>query len=344
MRAVNNNHNAGAIVALPWSTEEAPQLQQRTSSLPTPTLKLTGHRGSVYSLKYSPSGAILCSTSFDMQCFLWSHNSADEFDDSIQSYSNFNVLSGHKNAVLDCAWLSHDDETVVTCGADKTVMVWDVITGQRRRKYAEHSKIVNAVDCIGQNTIVSVSDDGNCLVWDDREKRPVQTLPSPYPILAVAAAPDHQVFLAGIDPKIYCWDMRRSEHAVYGMKGHTDTVTSLSLEPSSTHVLSNSMDKTLRTWDIRPFVPKKRNVGTFHGHAHGSERGLLKCSWSADGNLVSAGSSDFRVHIWDVASQQELYDLPGHQGCVNAVTFHPKETTVVASGSSDQQIYVGELS
>jgi Prp8 binding protein len=351
--------NAGAIVAVssPWTgtakEQQPPQQpqQHRTSSLPTPTLQLTGHGGSVYALKYSPSGAILCSTSFDMQCFLWSHANEDEFDETITSYSNFNVLTGHKNAVLDCAWLN--DETVVTCGADKTVVLWDVLTGQRRRRYADqHSKIVNAVDCsmtaAGQHhTIMSVSDDGNCLVYDDREKRPVMTLASPYPILAVAAGPtdSHQVFLAGIDPKVYCWDIRRSEHAVYGMKGHTDTVTSLALHPDGTHVLSNSMDKTLRTWDIRPYVVgNKRHTATYTGHVHGTDRGLLKCAWSADGNLVSAGSSDHRVHIWDVMTQQELYDLPGHTGCVNAVTFHPKETTVVASGSSDRQIFVGELS
>lgn len=276
-----------------------------------------------------------------MKCLLWSHQ-PDEFDDAIQAYDNFNVLASHKNAVLDCAWLN--DETVVTCGADKTVMIWDALTGQRRRKYAEHARIVNSVDCVGDHTIVSVSDDGNALIWDDRQKRPVNTLETNFPILAVAAAPDHQVFLAGIDPKIYCWDMRRSEHAVYGMKGHTDTVTSLSLHPEKTHLLSNSMDQTLRSWDIRPFVPKKRHDKTFQGHAHSSDRGLLKCAWSANGSLVTAGSSDYRVHIWDVHSQQELYDLPGHQGCVNAVTFHPIEATIVASGSSDQQIYVGELS
>jgi len=165
-----------------------------------------------------------------------------------------------------------------------------------------------------------------------------------YQALAVALGPDYQVFIAGIDPKIYCWDIRRDEHAVYSMKGHSDTVTSLALHPESTHVLSTSMDRTLRSWDIRPFCTKKRHTHTFSGHAHASERGLLKCAWSADGNLVSAGSSDYRVHIWDVYSQQELYDLPGHTACVNVVTFHPVETTVIASGSSDHTMFVGELS
>lgn len=37
------------------------------------------------------------------------------------------------------------------------------------------------------------------------------------------------------------WDLRRNDLA-YVMRGHTDTVTGLSLSPEGTHVLSNAMD------------------------------------------------------------------------------------------------------
>ena len=60
--------------------------------------------------------------------------------------------------------------------------------------------------------------------------------------------------------------------------------------------------------------------------------------------MVSAGSADHNVHIWDEFSTEELYLLPGHKGCVNAVTFHPVERNVIVSGSSDKHIFVGELS
>jgi WD40 repeat protein len=156
--------NAGAIVAVssPWTgttaeeQQQPPQQQQqqhRTSSLPTPTLQLTGHNGSVYALKYSPSGAILCSTSFDMQCFLWSHhaNDEDEFDETITSYRNFNVLTGHKNAVLDCAWLN--DETVVTCGADKTVRLSTLSIAVRRPALATRSCRFRTTVIVSSTTI-----------------------------------------------------------------------------------------------------------------------------------------------------------------------------------------------
>ena len=40
------------------------------------------------------------------------------------------------------------------------------------------------------------------------------------------------------------------------MRGHTDTITSMALSNCGSFVLTNSMDNTLRTWDIRPFVTK----------------------------------------------------------------------------------------
>ena len=41
------------------------------------------------------------------------------------------------------------------------------------------------------------------------------------------------------------------------MKGHNDTVTSLALSNCGSFVLTNSMDNSLRIWDIRPFVTKE---------------------------------------------------------------------------------------
>lgn len=69
---------------------------------------------------------------------------------------------------------------------------------------------------------------------------------------------------------------------------------------------------------------------------------LLRCSWSPDGSKVAAGSADRYVHIWDTTSRRLLYKLPGHNGSVNEIQFHPKEP-IVLSVASDKQVFLGEI-
>lgn len=75
---------------------------------------------------------------------------------------------------------------------------------------------------------------------------------------------------------------------------------------------------------------------------HNFEQNLLKANWSSDGLLVASGSSDRMVYIWDTTTRDLKYLLPGHNGCVNEVSFHPKEP-IIASCGSDRKIYLGEI-
>ncbi|XP_075742132.1 U5 small nuclear ribonucleoprotein 40 kDa protein-like [Rhipicephalus microplus] len=134
----------------------------------------------------------------------------------------------------------------------------------------------------------------------------------------------------------------RKKAVLYRMVGHLDTITGLCLSPDGSYILSNSMDNTLRIWDVRPFAPQERCVKILQGHMHNFEKNLLRCAWSPDGSKVTAGSADRYVHIWDTTSRRLIYKLPGHNGSVNDVQFHPKEP-IVLSVASDKQVYLGEI-
>lgn len=334
------NNEGDAIVEYEQNQNDHSQTGPvRTSSLPAPTMKLSGHKGSVYCLEYSPSGETLASAGFDMQVFLWNHYS--------EEYANFNVLAGHKNAILDLKWV--DEERIVTASADKSLVLWDVNIGEKVRKFSGHNGIVNAVDTAlktsssNPHVFVSASDDTTAKVWDLRQKRETATLDYEFQVTAIALdAENNTAYTGGIDNVIVSWDLRQQKKTL-ALKGHTDTITCLSLHPKSTHLLSNSMDSQLRTWDVRAFVAAPtRHCKTFIGAKHNAEKGLLKAAWSPDGTMISCGSSDRMVRVFDEYSAEELYLLPGHKGCVNTVIFHPKEN-VIASGASDKMIYVGEL-
>jgi Prp8 binding protein len=126
------------------------------------------------------------------------------------------------------------------------------------------------------------------------------------------------------------------------LEGHSDTITGLSLHPDQSLLLSNSMDSTLRIFDLRPLPAGSRNKHVLTGVHHGAEKLLLRCAWSSEGDYISAGSADRLVHLWDGASGREVCAWPGHKASVNQVAFHPSQP-VLASASSDRSIVLGEF-
>lgn len=308
----------------------------RTSALMAPTMKLSGHENAVYCVKFNPEGTHLISAGKESTVLLWQVYGECE---------NELIFKGHKLPVVDLAW-SRDGEQFFTASADKTAAVFDIQTGQRLKRFRGHDSFVNAVSATrrGDPLVLTGSDDCTAALWDVRQRSHTHLYKHEYQVLSVAFSDDaSQVFTAGIDNVVYCWDTRKQE-VVYELKGHTDSVTGLRLSPDGNHLLSNAMDNSLRTWDVRPFVAgTTRAVKTYHGHHQDFQKQLLRCSWSPDGSRITCGSADKFVYVWDVESRRILYKLPGHNGIVSEVDFHPKEP-IIASCSNDKTIYLGEIS
>ena len=312
--------------------------QKRTSNLRAPIMLLEGHSGAVHTIKFDPTGNFLASGSFDRTVQFWGvYGDCD----------NYMMLKGHKNAILDLHW-STDGSQIFTASADKTVVAWDAEVGKRVRKWTGHDSFVNACcptrKSAGTTMVVSGSDDGTTRVWDLRAKTCVKEFENKFQITSVAFSDDGEsVFAGGLDETIKAWDMRNDEVS-FTLEGHRDTITGISLSPDGNHLLSNGMDNCMYMWDVRAFVTApSRCLKRFEGASHDFEKMLLRCSWSADGRRVSAGSADQHVYVWEVDSQDIAYCLPGHRGSVNEVTFHPKEP-IIGSCGSDKNIFLGELS
>ncbi|XP_065346761.1 U5 small nuclear ribonucleoprotein 40 kDa protein [Cloeon dipterum] len=306
----------------------------RTSNLSAPIMQLEGHGGDIFTAKFHPEGHHLASSGFDRQIFYWNVYGECE---------NIAVLSGHSGAVMELHF-TPDGTQLVTASTDKTVALWDISQATRVKRFKGHSSFVNSCHAArrGPSMFVSGSDDGTVRVWDSRRKQQATTLNSGYQVIAVTFNDNAtQAISSGIDNDIKVWDLRQNA-LLYKLKGHTDTVTGLSLSPDGSYVMSNGMDNVLRIWDIRPYAPQERCVKIFQGHQHNFEKNLLRCSWSADGSKIAAGSSDRFVYIWDTTTRRILYKLPGHNGSVNEIDFHPKEP-IVLSASSDKTIFLGEI-
>jgi len=143
----------------------------------------------------------------------------------------------HGGTIVDLHF-NYDGTTLYTASVDKTVGVWDVATGSRIKRLKGHTRFVNAVGETkkGEPLVVSASDDCQVRIWDVRRRGSVVNLNSEYQVTAVSfGESQEQVISGGIDNEIKIWDLRKADVA-YTLKGHTDTITCLSLSPDGRFV------------------------------------------------------------------------------------------------------------
>eukprot|EP00467_Chlorarachnion_reptans_P020287 CAMPEP_0114520420 /NCGR_PEP_ID=MMETSP0109-20121206/19566_1 /TAXON_ID=29199 /ORGANISM="Chlorarachnion reptans, Strain CCCM449" /LENGTH=362 /DNA_ID=CAMNT_0001701303 /DNA_START=44 /DNA_END=1132 /DNA_ORIENTATION=- len=316
---------------------EAKGVLPRTSTLDAPTMLLTGHSGPVYACKFDCTGKILASGGQDKLLFLWKVEGKCE---------NIATIKGNGAAILDIHW-HRDNEYLLTACADKNGVVFDIETREKIKRLKGHQSFVNSIcgSRRGDPIVVTASDDGTSKLWDLRTRGTVREFKDEkanFPVLACCFSDDStQVFTGGIDEHVKCWDIRK-ESVVYKLEGHRDCVTGLELSKDGRYLLSNSMDNSMISWDVRPYVSTPRFTKQFFGHRHNMDKTLLKAAWSNDGSRVTGGSADRMVYIWDATDGRILYKLPGHAGSVNEIDFHPTEPIIV-SCSNDKKIYVGEI-
>jgi len=118
------------------------------------------------------------------------------------------------------------------------------------------------------------------------------------------------------------------------LKGHTGNVYCVSVTPDGKTVVSGSIDKTLKVWDLAT----GRCRATLKGHT-GSVSGVAV---TPDGKTIVSGSSDKTLKVWGLETGRCHATFKGHTDDVYGVAVTPDGKTVV-SASSDKTLKVWDL-
>ena len=111
---------------------------------------------------------------------------------------------------------------------------------------------------------------------------------------------------------------------------HESLVLAVAPSPDSRRVLSASLDKTIRLFDLIGDDPPV----TFSGHGEQ----VYDVAWSPDGTHAASASADQTVRIWNVAdATQERAIEPAHEKVAYAVAYSPAGD-LIASGGADKLV------
>lgn len=225
-----------------------------------------------------------------------------------QSGQPFLVLDarGHTGMVTQVAF-TPDAKYVVTVSLDKTIRLWDTLTGESTRTI--RLPIDKSYD--GQLHDASLSPDGRRLAvahtgFSNFGRFPAYIVSIPEgeikgaflghrePVRTVRFSADGSQLASGsLDKTIRIWDADTGK-TLHTLAGHAGAVTGVSFAPRGDALASCSDDKTVRFWSLADGAPFRT------AKLDGAPTGVL---WSPTGNIVMAGTTNGSVYIFNARGE-----------------------------------------
>ena len=256
-----------------------------------------------------------------------------EFWDTLKNQSSGRWSSqgdnGHSAPVRGVV-VTSDGKRIVTASEDKSIKIWNGVTGKLLRMLSGHTTRVTALSLSPNDKyLASAGETGLVLAWELASgKRLGTVVKTGGQVHSMAFSPDSRVLALPIAGRFALYTFATRKLLRY-IGSQTNRAYSLDFAPDGKHIASGTQLKTIQLWE----VASGKLVRSLTGH-----RGqVTSVRFSKNGQFLASGGSYGDVHLWEPSTGKKVFTLLGHNTHIHGLAFRPDNQTL-ASASSDKKI------
>ena len=202
--------------------------------------------------------------------------------------------AGHTGRVESLALLPKGQ--FVSASADKTLVIWDIATGNKIHTLAGHKSKVICVVVLTDGSLVSGATNGTIHVWDVATGECTKVFRDREFLKCMAALGDGRLVTGGgLGLNLHVWDIHTGQKTVLlsALPSWTKHVTQCVLALADGRVLSagEDVDGLAQVWDL--------TTGLYTTIVTGHHHSIITMAELPDGRVVSGALYEATPRVWD---------------------------------------------
>lgn len=205
--------------------------------------------------------------------------------------------------------------------------------------FQSHKEGVNCVSVLKEgghlNDIVSVGCDGNLKFYSISSQKltrsvTVSLLPLSSCISYQISTQCSVIVIGSWDNNLVFYDVEFGK-VIDTLLGHEDAVSCLAYSSKNNVIISGSWDCTVKIWRSYTSGTKIRVAECLVAQL--DHECKVNCiNLSRDETLLVSGTEDGEIFLWDMETYNLQFNVKGHSGKVNALTFEPESNNIISCG------------
>ena len=296
---------------------------------------LKGHRTSVQSCSYAPSGRHIVSAALDGEVKVWSTKSGTAVGNIIGHHSPVNSVSFTPNG-----------QYLLTGSSDQLVKIWSGTLGKcvsrmGRREYGyAHCVTHNR----GNQTVLVGYHDGHARMFNTQTEEEIYGVKLHEKAIIGIGSQGQFNMSASVDGTIKIWEGPTSLPRHFLFEGHKTSITcavwtkqglASAAEDFTLLLWPHEVNHYTRLWNKTRGTTNKISVYpliSLQGHT----ATISALSFSTDGLKLASASRDQTVIIWDLLSKKESRTMRNcHNDWITACTFSDTSSEALITASND---------